>query len=125
MKSETSATPSASRKARQQQVGVRQIELLARGAREERRDLESPAALHVDEGREDTRRVEVGQTEEVDRAVQAHEGGAVEVADDAVFADGVVAACHRWTSLTPRATGSSPGSDTSDESTKISVTGKS
>ena len=80
---------------RQQHVGVGEIELLARGALEERRDLEASAALRVDEGGEDRRRVEVGQAEEVDRSVHAHQGDGVEVADDAVFPDGGVATRHR------------------------------
>ncbi len=45
---------------RQQHVGVGKVDLLAHGAVEERCDLEASAALCVDEGREDRRRVEVG-----------------------------------------------------------------
>jgi len=82
-------------KAREEHVRVGEIELLPRRALEERRDLEASAALRVDEGREDGRRVEMGQAEEVDRPVHAHEGDGVEVADDAVFADGGVAIRHR------------------------------
>jgi hypothetical protein len=43
----------------QQHVGIREIELLAHGALEQWRDLEASAALRVDEGGEDRRRVEV------------------------------------------------------------------
>src|SRR5262249_60338544 len=81
--------------ARQQHIAVGKIELLACGFLEQRRNLEPSAALRVDEGREDRRRVEVGQTEEVDRCVHAHQGDGVEVADDPVFADGCVAIRHR------------------------------
>jgi hypothetical protein len=79
---------------RQQHVGVGEIELLARGALEERRDLEASAALRVDQGCEDRRRVEVRQAEEVDRSVHAHQSDGAEIADDAVFPDRCVATRH-------------------------------
>src|SRR5262249_38434265 len=80
---------------RQQHIAVGKIELLAGGFLEQRRNLESSAALRVDEGCEDRGRVEVWQTEEVDRCVHAHQGNGVKVTDDAVFADGCVATRHR------------------------------
>ena len=80
---------------RQQHVGVREIELLARGTLEERRDLESSATLGIDEGCEDRWRVEVRQAEEVDGSVHAHQSNGVEVADDTVFPDGRITTRHQ------------------------------
>src|SRR5262249_58919239 len=81
-------------KPRQQHGGVGEIELLARRAPEERCDLEAPTTLGVDEGREHRRRIEVGQAEEVDGSVRADQRDRVEVADDAVVADGCVTTRH-------------------------------
>src|SRR5262249_45785895 len=80
--------------ARQQHVGVGKIELLARRAPEEWRDLEAPTTLRVDEGREHRRRVEARQAEEVDGSVHAYQGDRMEIADDAILPDGCVTTRH-------------------------------
>ena len=84
----------------EEDVGVGEIELLARRLAELRRDLEAAAALGVEERREHRRRVEGGEAEEVDRAVLAHQRHRVEVADDAVVLDGRVATRHGHDSTT-------------------------
>src|SRR5262249_20349018 len=79
---------------RQEHVGVGEIELLVRGAPEERCDLEAAATLGVDEGRENRRGIEGRQAEEIDGSVHADQGDRVEVADDAVLPDGCVTTRH-------------------------------
>ena len=58
--------------ARDQDVRVREVELF-RGALPDRRQTEVPAALGVEDRREDTWRIEVRPAEPVDRPVRADE----------------------------------------------------
>jgi hypothetical protein len=57
----------------QEDVRVRQVELLRPHLAEDRLDPEAAAALVVEERREDARRVELRKAEEVDRAIGACE----------------------------------------------------
>src|SRR5215813_12366696 len=77
-----------------QDVGFRPVVLLvAQLAARGRGDPEAPALVGVEDGPEHAGRVEARQAEPIDRPVQADQGGAVHVADDAVVLDRLVA--HR------------------------------
>ena len=71
-------------KARQQDVGVRKVELLVHRIVELRRDLKAAAAIGVEQRGKDGRRIERGEAEKVDRPALAHERDGMKVADDAV-----------------------------------------
>ncbi len=77
--------------ARQQDAGVGQVELLLPRALQEGGQPEPAAPRVVQQGAEDGRRVEAGRAHEVDRAVHPHERHRVEVADDPVVLDRLVA----------------------------------
>jgi hypothetical protein len=68
MKSDTSATPSASRKRVSNTFVSGDRAALRAAPSEQRRDLEASAALRIDEGGKHRWRVEVRQAEKVDRS---------------------------------------------------------
>jgi hypothetical protein len=67
-------------------VRVRQVHLLHAGGADTAHG-EPAAALVVEDGGEDRRRVEPRKAEPVDVAVRGHQGGGVQIADDAVVLD--------------------------------------
>ena len=71
----------------EQEVGVGQVQLLVPRLIEVGRDREATALVGVEQAREHRGRIEVGQTEEVDRPVERHQRGRLEVADDGVRLD--------------------------------------
>ena len=94
--------PGVREKAREQHAGIRQVELLLPRLIEERSHLESAALSLVEQGGEHRRRVELREAHEVDRPVHPDEGDGVQIADDAVVLDRLVAhgrgpraVCHR------------------------------
>src|SRR5262249_50036533 len=90
--------------ARHEDVRVRQVKLPAPRVGADGGDAAETAAPVVEDGSEDAGRVEVGQAEPVDRAVEPDEGRGVEVADDRVVLDGQIAhvraASGRYSSTT-------------------------
>src|SRR4029079_9393758 len=68
---------------RDEDGGVRPVELLAAEVSAGRRDAKAAAFLIVEDGGEDARRIEVGQAEPIDGAILAHERGRAQVADQA------------------------------------------
>ncbi len=82
--------PLGGEEAREQDVGVGQVELLAALVRDGP-EPEASALLVVQDGAEDRRRVERRQAEPVDRPVHPDERRRVEVADDTVVGYGKVA----------------------------------
>ena len=80
----------AGEEARQQDVGLRQVELLVPGVVQDGSDLEMPALAIVQDRRERGRRIKVGAGEEVDRAVHAHQRRGAHVADDSVVLDRLI-----------------------------------
>ena len=70
-----------------QDVRVRQIELRRLRLLEHRRQLETPAALGVEQGREDGRAIEIWPAHEVDRAVERDQRRGLEIADDPMLLD--------------------------------------
>ena len=79
---------------RDQDVRVGEVQLLRREFRLCRRDAIEAAALLVENGAEDARRIEARAAVPVDRAVGADEGDRVQVADDAVLGDRQVVRHH-------------------------------
>ena len=77
--------------ARDEDVGVGQVELLGAPAVAVGRDAEQAPAVGVEDRREDARRVEARAAVPVDRPVGADERDGVQVADQAVLGDGQVA----------------------------------
>ena len=71
-------------KPRDQNVRVRPIELFGSAAFAYRSDLKAAAFPVIENGAEDTRGIEVGKAEPVDRAVHADQGRRSHIADDAV-----------------------------------------
>src|SRR5829696_9173586 len=68
-----------------QNVGIREVELLGRPVCSDRGDSSVAAALPVEDRPEQARRVETWAAVPVDRPLGAHERDRVEVADEAVF----------------------------------------
>ena len=81
-------------KARDEDVGVRPVELLVPEIVAGRGNPEAPALLVVQDGGEDARRIEVRQTQPVDGAIHPHQRRRAHVADDAVILDGLVTRFH-------------------------------
>ena len=77
--------------ARDEDVGVGEVELLGAPAVAVGRDAEQAPAVGVEDRREDARRVEARAAVPVDRPVGADERDGVQVADQAVLGDGQVA----------------------------------
>src|SRR6266568_8281281 len=77
---------------REQDDGVRKVELHLAGVGGLRSEQEAPAPLRIEQRPEDRRRIEAREAQEVDRPVLPHEGDGVHVADDAVVLDGLL--CH-------------------------------
>src|SRR5438093_10673437 len=83
--------PLRGEKARQEDVGIRQIELFLAGVVPKPwGNLEPPALVAIEEGRKDSRRVEVWQGTKVDRAIHPNQGHGIEVADDPVVFNGLI-----------------------------------
>src|SRR6516164_3581911 len=80
---------------RDQDGGVRPIELLAAEVVTCRGDAEAPARLVVQQSGEDTGGVEVRQAQPVDGTVHPDQRGGAQVADNAVMLYGLVARPHR------------------------------
>jgi hypothetical protein len=74
-----------------QDIGVREVELLGRPAVCRRGDPVVAAATPVEDRAEHARRVEVGAAVPVDRPVRADQRGRVQVADDPVLGDRQIA----------------------------------
>src|ERR1700722_5110510 len=70
-----------------QDVGVRQIDLLGAHRCDLRSDFKTAAFFLIEQGREYRGRIEVGKTVEIDSSVGADEGGGLHVSDDAVLFD--------------------------------------
>ena len=77
--------------ARDQDIGVRQVELLRTPSVAVRRDAEPPASISVEDGRENARRIETRAAIPVDRPVGADKRDGVQVTDQAVLGDGQIA----------------------------------
>ena len=77
--------------ARDEDVGVGQVELLGAPPVAVGRDAEQASAVGVEDRREDARRVEARAAVPVDRPVGAHERDRVQVADQSVLGDRQVA----------------------------------
>jgi hypothetical protein len=80
--------------ARDEDVGVGQVELLGLPAVAVGRDPEQAAAVGVEDRREDARRVEARAAVPVDRPVGADEHDGVQVTDQAVLGDRQIARLH-------------------------------
>src|SRR5215218_2951275 len=76
--------PIRGKEPRDQDVGVRPVELLAAYPVPHGGYLEAPAFLIVEDGGEDARGVEARQTEPVDRAVCSYKGRTTQVSDETV-----------------------------------------
>ena len=81
------ADPCLGHEARDQDSGVREVQLLAGERLAGGADPEVTALLVVEQGPEDARRVEPGRAEPVDAAVGGDEGRGLEVTDEAVVGD--------------------------------------
>ena len=77
--------------ARDQDVGVGEVELLGAPPLAGGRDAEQAPTVGVEDRREDTRRVETRTAVPVDRPIGAHQCDGVQVADQAVLGDRQVA----------------------------------
>jgi hypothetical protein len=80
--------------ARQQHVGVRDVQLLARAAVERRTEREAATAAVVEEAGEHGRRIEVRVAEKVERTVAPDERHGAKVTDHAVVLDRRVLLLH-------------------------------
>ena len=96
--------------ARDEDVGVGQVQLLGAPAVAVGRDAEQAAVVGVEDRREDARRVEPRAAVPVDRPVGADERDGVQVADQAVLGDGQVRARDRDRQRRHRAIVASVGS---------------
>ena len=83
--------PVGREEARDEHVGVRPVELFGVTRLRIGRDLEPPALLIVEDGREDARGVVARQAQPVYGTVHPHQGRGVQVADDPVVLYGLVA----------------------------------
>src|SRR6266852_3588326 len=83
--------PLRGEKARQENIGIWQIELLLTGIRKLWGNLKPPALLGVQESGKDGGRIEVGKCQKVDRAIHPHQGHGIEVPNDSVVFDGLIA----------------------------------
>jgi hypothetical protein len=84
------ADPVLRQKPRDQNGGLRPVELLGRYLLSPQRNLEVAARFGVKDARKDARCIEARQAAPVDGAVFAHEGHGVHVADEAVVLDRAV-----------------------------------
>ena len=110
--------------ARDEDVGVGEVELLGAPAVAVGRDPEQAPVVGVEDRREDARRVEPRAAVPVDRPVGADERDGVQVADQAVLGDGQVARprCRRAPPDTPA---SSPARTSAPSATSSSAYGTS
>src|SRR6185437_606816 len=76
--------------ARHKHVGIRPVELFLRDVCVGRSDLEPAALLIVENGRKHAGRVEMRNTQPIDRSVQTDERRRAHIADEAVILNGLV-----------------------------------
>ena len=103
--------PVGHQEARDEDVGVGEVELLGAPAVAVGRDAEQPPAVGVEDRREHARRVEARAAVPVDRPVGAHERDGVQVADQAMLGDRQVAR--------PRCPENSSGRDLLDQVLRV------
>jgi hypothetical protein len=82
--------PVRGQKARQEDIGIREIQLFLARVYQPRRNLKPPALLPVEQGGKDGGRVEVGKGHKVDGAIHPHQGYGIEITDDAVVFNGLI-----------------------------------
>jgi len=82
------ADPFGRQESRNEDVGVREIELLRTPAAALGRDAEQAPSVGVEDRREDTRRIEPRAAVPVDSPVRTDQRDGVQVTDQAMFGDG-------------------------------------
>jgi hypothetical protein len=82
--------PVRGQKARQEDIGIREIQLFLACVAQPWRNLKPSALLPVEQGGKNGGRVEVGKGHKVDRAIHPHQGDGIEIPDDAVVFNGLI-----------------------------------